>query len=79
MTDQQLESESSGRGLSQPGAVAVLPRLSCLQDMGAPFIPSLERDPESNEKLRANVENVQIPRNRIFVLMALSLEVTYKR
>ena len=47
--------------------------------MGAPFIPSLERDPESIEKLRANVENVQIPRNRIFVLMALSLEVTYKR
>ena len=68
-----MDAEYRNLGLSQ-GCLGYL-----VTDMGAPFIPSLERDPESIEKLRANVENVQIPRNRIFVLMALSLEVTYKR
>ncbi len=53
--EEQLESESSESGISQTRSLAELRRVSSLQDMGAPFILFLGRDPESINNLRANI------------------------
>ena len=70
--EEQLESESNERDVSQTRAFAELRRVSSVQDMGRPFILLLGRDPESINILRANIENVQVSGKQKFVLMASS-------